>query len=104
MSREAQNTKAFEDLIKVAAHGGAPAVDVPETFTLAKLTPLSQEWYFSATCADCGNITPAFRDASQGHLPNYFAQCSQMHLHLRCRVCQCHIDVPAKALRTVCWE
>jgi hypothetical protein len=104
VSQEAKNIKAFEDLVKVAAHGGAAAVDVPQLFSLAKLTPLSGSWYFSATCADCGNITPAFRDASGGNLRQYFENCHQMRVHLRCRSCQCHIEIPTSQLRTVRWE
>jgi hypothetical protein len=104
VSKEARNIKAFETLVKVAAHGGPPPVDVPQTFSVGKISPFSGNWYFCATCPDCGNITPAFRDESQGNLRNYFSNCSLMQLHLRCRQCQCHIQIPAKDLRVVQWE
>jgi hypothetical protein len=103
MSKETGNVKAFEDLVKVAAHGGPQAMDVPETFSLAPISPVSGGWYFGVKCEDCRNISPAFVDATRGSQPKLFEKCARMRIHLRCTHCQCRLIVPGLSLEPLRW-
>lgn len=100
-TQEESNVTAFETLIKVAAHGG-PVLPENRTFSLARVEPISKEWYFCADCPHCFLTTPAFRDFSQGKLDNPFSGTGGVRLI--CRNCQKPYSSPFLQLVPYQWE
>ena len=98
--QKAENVKACEKLIKVAALGGGPVLPLHDWISLARITPIGGYWYFSFECPGCKKISPMFRDFSDGNLGNPFVSYG---FHADCFICKSNIECTSESVGSSQW-
>ena len=98
--QQSMNVKAFEDVIKVAAFGGAPIAPLTDWYSLAPIQPNGGYWYFSFECPACRHASPLFRDSSDGHLGSPFTNCGVQAI---CYFCKANVRFASEAIKPVQW-
>jgi hypothetical protein len=98
--QRAKNVKAFEDVVKVAAYGYSPIAPPTAWYSLAPIRPTGGYWYFSSECPSCKRASPMFRDASDGHLGNPFANYGVQAV---CYFCKAEFRCPSESIRSIQW-
>lgn len=94
------NRKAFEDLIKVAAHGGPIN---PQSYWVEVAPPEAQSglWYFAVECPSCKRTTPFVRDFSNGKLGRPFS--GNGGVLIPCRFCPTKIRAAFPQIEAIQW-
>ena len=100
-AQKKRNLEGMESLITVAAHRGG-SQPVTETFELARLNPISGEWYLAVECPKCKHTNPVVHDSSDGKLRTPFS--GDGGILVECHFCPDLIHVPALALHPVLWQ
>lgn len=99
--QKTKNVEAFETVIKVAALGDAPVAPLTDWYSLAPIEPTGGHWYFSFECQACQRVSPMFRDFSDGHLGNPFANYGVQAV---CYFCKQSSRCPSECIRSAQWS
>lgn len=101
--QKTKNTKAFEAAIaSILPHNNVSTVALSDTYSLANITPIDDEWYFSVKCKKCERTTPVLSDPSKGKRGNPFSGPGK--LRVNCHHCQNEIQVGADEILPVQWR
>lgn len=100
-AQKKNNLEGMESLIKVASHGGA-IQPVTDTFELARINPISGEWYLAVECPKCKRTSPIARDFSDGKLSAPFS--GHGGFLVECYFCSYLVHAPALAVHPGLWQ
>lgn len=98
--QKAQNVRAFESVVKVAAFGETPIAPLSAWSSLAPVQPTGGYWYFSFICPTCQRASPLFRDFSDGNLGKPFVG---FGVQATCHFCQRDIECPSEGIAPIQW-
>jgi hypothetical protein len=100
-SQEAQNIKAFETLVRVAAAGdGHPIQPLDRWWYLAPIEPIGGRWYFGFSCPNCREFSAMFLDYSDGTLGKPFKGCGILSC---CIKCSTKARCPSEFIHSAMW-
>lgn len=99
--QKAQNVKAFETVVKVAAmDGGPPIAPLMDWYSLGQVSPVGGRWYFCAPCEGCRRDSPLFGDFSEGDLGMPFRGCG---VQSTCYFCTTPIRYTSERIHSMQW-
>lgn len=96
-----QNVRAFEAMVNSAHYFNETIDPLDDTYTLARVTPVTGSWYFFARCRNCGFSSPLFEDLCQGQLGNPFSGAGGFRAS--CYFCAQEIRVISRAVYPAKW-